>query len=54
MIKGIIFDLDATLVQTEALKALSYARATGELSSGKITEERVIGAYIEVVGFTIY
>lgn len=31
MIKAIIFDLDGTLVQTEALKAASYARAAVEL-----------------------
>jgi beta-phosphoglucomutase-like phosphatase (HAD superfamily) len=27
MIKAMIFDLDGTLVQTEKLKALSYAKA---------------------------
>jgi beta-phosphoglucomutase len=31
VIKAVIFDLDGTLVQTEALKAISYARAAVEL-----------------------
>jgi len=31
MIRAMIFDLDGTLVQTERLKALPYARATVEL-----------------------
>lgn len=31
MIQVMIFDLDGTLVQTERLKALSYARAAVEL-----------------------
>jgi beta-phosphoglucomutase-like phosphatase (HAD superfamily) len=31
MILAVIFDLDGTLVETEELKALSYARAAVEL-----------------------
>ena len=31
MIRAVIFDLDGTLVETEELKALSYARAAVEL-----------------------
>ena len=31
MIRAMIFDLDGTLVQTERLKALSYASAMTEL-----------------------
>lgn len=31
MVKAMIFDLDGTLVQTEKLKALSYARAAVQL-----------------------
>ena len=50
MIKAIIFDLDGTLVQTEILKAKSYARAASELGQRKIKEEDVIEAFKEVVG----
>jgi len=32
MIRAVIFDLDGTLVKTEQLKGLSYARAVGRLS----------------------
>jgi phosphoglycolate phosphatase-like HAD superfamily hydrolase len=39
-----IFDLDGTLVQTERLKAISYARAAIELSPKKLIEEEVIEA----------
>lgn len=52
MIKAIIFDLDGTLVQTEILKAKSYARAAIELSQGKIIENEVIEAFKEVVGLS--
>ena len=45
-----IFDLDGTLVQTEALKAQSYARAAVELRPGSIAERDVIAAYNEMVG----
>ena len=45
-----IFDLDGTLVQTERLKALSYARAAVELCPHELTEEEVIDAFKEVVG----
>ena len=31
MIRAFVFDLDGTLVETEELKALSYARAAVEL-----------------------
>ena len=31
MIRAFVFDLDGTLVETEELKALSYARAATEL-----------------------
>lgn len=57
MIKAIIFDLDGTLVQTERLKALSYARAAVELkelaqdrASALFLEESVVKAFKEVVG----
>ena len=45
-----IFDLNGTLVQTEALKAQSYARAAVELSAGEISAQQVIVAYGEMVG----
>jgi beta-phosphoglucomutase-like phosphatase (HAD superfamily) len=46
-----IFDLDGTLVQTEKLKARSYALAAVELCNASIDEEAVIEAFAEVVGF---
>jgi beta-phosphoglucomutase len=45
-----IFDLDGTLVQTEALKAQSYARAAVELSPESVRAEEVAAAYDEMVG----
>ena len=45
-----IFDLDGTLVQTEALKAQSYARAAVELAPDTVREQDVIAAYDEMVG----
>ena len=45
-----IFDLDGTLVQTEALKAQSYARAAVKLRPDSIAEQDVIRAYNEMVG----
>lgn len=50
MIHAIIFDLDGTLVQTEHLKALSYAAAAAQLSGGKISEQTVLEQFKEVVG----
>jgi HAD superfamily hydrolase (TIGR01509 family) len=50
MIEAMIFDLDGTLVQTEKLKALSYARAAVQLCSGNISEEEVVEAFKDVVG----
>jgi beta-phosphoglucomutase len=38
MILAIIFDLDGTLVETEELKALSYARAAVELGPEELNE----------------
>ena len=51
MIKAVIFDLDGTLVRTEELKALSYARAA-MLWKSDVTEEAVVNAYKEVVGLS--
>jgi beta-phosphoglucomutase len=52
MIRAMIFDLDGTLVQTEKLKALSYANAVVELCPGEIQEAEVIAAFKEVVGLS--
>jgi len=49
---AVIFDLDGTLVQTEILKAYSYAQTVLELSPEDYayTEEEVVEAFKEVVG----
>jgi beta-phosphoglucomutase len=52
MIRAIIFDLDGTLVQTEKLKALSYAKAIVDLCPQEIQEAEVIEAFKEVVGLS--
>jgi beta-phosphoglucomutase-like phosphatase (HAD superfamily) len=50
MIRAMIFDLDGTLVQTEKLKALSYAQAALELCPGDVSEDEVVAAFADVVG----
>lgn len=50
MIRAVIFDLDGTLVQTERLKAVSYAKAAVEMCPQEIREEEVLDAFKEVVG----
>lgn len=50
MIRAMIFDLDGTLVKTERLKALSYARAVEQLSPDPVTQDAVLGVFAEVVG----
>lgn len=52
MIKAMIFDLDGTLVKTERLKALSYARAAQALCPHTLNESAVIEAFKEVVGLS--
>jgi HAD superfamily hydrolase (TIGR01509 family) len=52
MIRAMIFDLDGTLVQTERLKAISYAKAVIELCPRQVSEEQVIEAFKEVVGLS--
>lgn len=51
MISTMIFDLDGTLVQTERLKAISYARAAVVLRP-ELEETAVIAAFKEVVGLS--
>lgn len=51
MIEAIIFDLDGTLVKTERLKAISYARAAVELKPA-LDEREVIEAFKDVVGLS--
>ena len=52
MIQAMIFDLDGTLVQTERLKALSYARAAIELCPWQVGESEVLEVFKEVVGLS--
>jgi len=52
MIRAMIFDLDGTLVQTERLKALSYARAAVKLCPDDIREIEVIEGFKDVVGLS--
>ena len=52
MIQAMIFDLDGTLVQTERLKALSYAKAVAELCPHEVSEAQVVEAFKEVVGLS--
>ena len=49
-LQAVIFDLDGTLVQTERLKAISYARAAVELCPREIREGEVVEAFKRVVG----
>ena len=50
MISAIIFDLDGTLVQSEKLKAQSYAIAVQRMRGLDEPEPRAIEAYREIVG----
>lgn len=52
MIRGMIFDLDGTLVQTEKLKALSYAKATLELCGGVFSEAEILEGFKDFVGLS--
>jgi HAD superfamily hydrolase (TIGR01509 family) len=51
MIRAFVFDLDGTLVETEQLKALSYARAAAELRPG-LDERKVLEAFKDLVGLS--
>jgi beta-phosphoglucomutase len=50
VISAVIFDLDGTLLETEELKALSYARAAVELRPGDVREADVTAAFGDLVG----
>ena len=52
MIKAIIFDLDGTLIQTEVLKASSYAQAINQLTQNRIGEEQVSDVFRKFVGLS--
>lgn len=51
MIRAFVFDLDGTLVETEKLKALSYARAAIELRPD-LDEQVVEAAFADFVGLS--
>ena len=51
MIRAFVFDLDGTLVETEELKALSYARAAAELRPD-LDEGKVIESFKDLVGLS--
>ena len=50
MIRALLFDLDGTLVQSEKLKALSYATAVQHLRGLSEPDPNAVEAYREVVG----
>lgn len=52
MIDAVLFDLDGTLVETEQLKALSYARAAAQLRPHAVDEKDVLGFFTQVVGLS--
>jgi len=52
MIKAVIFDLDGTLIQTEVLKARSYARAIHQLTDLAVAEDDVLKGFKKLVGLS--
>ncbi len=50
MIRAIMFDLDGTLLQSEKLKAQSYAIAAQRILGLSEPDPRAIEAYREIVG----
>ena len=51
-IRAFIFDLDGTLVETERLKAKSYATVVGRLNGANAPDPRAIELYERIVGST--
>jgi len=51
-ISAFIFDLDGTLVETERLKAKSYATVVGRLTGANAPDRRAIELYERIVGST--
>lgn len=51
-ISAFIFDLDGTLVETERLKAKSYATVIGTLTGANTPDHRAIELYERIVGST--
>lgn len=52
MIKALIFDLDGTLIQTEVLKATSYAQAIQQLTDHAVLEQQVLDVFGKFVGLS--
>jgi beta-phosphoglucomutase len=52
MISAVLFDMDGTLLETEELKALSYARAAVELRPEHVREADVLAAFGDLVGLS--
>ena len=52
MIKAVLFDLDGTLIQTEVLKATSYARAIQVLTHEEVKEAEVLKVFGKFVGLS--
>jgi HAD superfamily hydrolase (TIGR01509 family) len=50
VIRAVVFDLDGTLIETEALKAKSYAMAAMELRPKALDEAQLLATYQEMVG----
>jgi len=51
-IKAVFFDLDGTLIQTEVLKAESYAMAIAELTQGTVEKKQVLDIFNQFVGLS--
>jgi HAD superfamily hydrolase (TIGR01509 family) len=51
-VRAFIFDLDGTLVETEQLKARSYAVVLGSLAGSDTPDNRAVELYEEIVGST--
>jgi len=51
-IRAVLFDLDGTLIQTEVLKADSYAMAIAELTQGTVNKKEVLDLFHQFVGLS--